>query len=117
MEERKTNETVDIRDFKAEARKRKLKECGRKVLGWIQEHPVEALGAATMALGVGKKTLGVHKVKTEERRRATEFYNPRTGMYATTKRPLTAKEKAYAENRFRNGDSWTDIFSDMKLLK
>ena len=116
MEERK-NETVDIRDFKAEARKRKIKEYCRKAIGWIQEHPVEALGAATMALGVGKKTLGVHKVHTEERRRATEFYNPRTGMYATTKRPLTAKEKAYAEKRFKEGDSWTEIFSDMKVLK
>ena len=118
------NETVDIRDFKAEARKRKLmgvvekaKQAGIRGVNWCLDHPIEALGGITAVAGVSKKALSVNKVKTEERSRETEFYNPRTGMYSKTRRPLTSKEKAYAEMRFKNGDSWTEIFSDMKLLK
>lgn len=117
-------ERVEITDFKKEARRRKIEEAKMKakgaalgVWGWAKDHPMESLGIVTAGLGVTKKTLGIRKVKTEERRRETEFYNPRTGMYSKIKRPLTAKEKSYAEKRFRNGDSWNDIFSDMKILK
>ena len=117
-------ETVTPTDFRKEARKRKLmrfvdkaKETGTRGLNWALDHPLETLGGITALAGVGKKALSMNKVKTEERRRETEFYNPRTGMYAKTRRPLTSKEKEYAERRFKNGESWTEIFSDMKLLK
>lgn len=113
-----------FKDFKKDAFKKKVKDtydAGKAKVAsgiqWCFDHPMEAIGLASITAPLIAKGVKYKTVKTEERRRETEFYDPRTGMYAKAKRPLTSREKVKAEERYRNGENWSHILDDMRLLK
>lgn len=119
------NEKVySFKNFKKDAFKKKLKDTYDYVkqktvdgIHWCLDHPVEAIGLASIGALLVAKGVKYKTVKTEERRRETEFYDLRTGMYAKSKRPLTAREKLRAEERYKAGENWSHILDDMRLLK
>ena len=124
MEEIREEKVVFFKEFKKEALKKRLKdgwEFAKEKVGeginWVMEHPVESAGMAAAASTAISKTVRHRTVKTEERRRETEFYDPRTGMYAKSRRPLTAREKLAAERRYKEGFSWNQVLDEMRLLK
>lgn len=117
-------ETVDMRDFKIEALKRKVKEAGKKlkknvddVVAWGAEHPGEALALATLVLGTAKKVSGSIQSVAENHRRELDLYDPRTGRHSMLRRPLTPKEKLIIDERYSRGESYVRILYDMGLLK
>lgn len=118
------NKTVDINDFKKEAKKREWKEKLEKVkqkandgVAWVFNHPVESAGIATAVSVVLKKTLSYKQTKAEDRRRDVDFYDTRRGRHAISRRPLTRKEQIEVDRRFEAGESYIQILSDMGLLK
>ena len=122
--EQQNEKVVFFKDFKKEAFKKKVKDTidagKQKVtsgIQWCLEHPAEAAGLAAIGAPLIAKGVKYKTVKTEEKRRETEFYDPRTGMYAKARRPLTAREKLRAEERYKSGENWSHILDDMRLLK
>mgnify|MGYP007069887838 CR=1 FL=1 len=61
----------------------------------------------------GAKAYAEHK---EDRRRQTDYYDPRTGEHWYTKKPLTANQKLNLEQRYNSGESKGAILKDMGLL-
>ena len=121
MEEKKV---VTIDDFKKEAFKRKLKgfyETAKvKVkqgVKWASDHTGETAALITGAGLITKNVVKSHSLHEEQRRRDTQFFEHRSGKWCETKRKLTPREQLEAETRHQNGETWTQIFSDMKLLR
>lgn len=122
MDEQKT---VDINDFKKEQAKRKLKDGfdkyiirPAKALGnWAVENPALAIGAATAMIPLANKVIRFKQYQAEDRRRATDYYDPRNGRHVYVRRPLKRSEQIEVDRRYDAGESYTRIFDDMRLLK
>lgn len=122
--ESKREEKVELVDFKKEAMKRKLKagvETAKtgimKGVKWVYEHPAEAAAGVT---GLGLFVKSVTKTSAnhaEQRRREREFFEHSSGKWCEIKRKLTPREQVETEARHKAGETWTQIFSDMRLLK
>lgn len=122
--ENRNEEKVELIDFKKEAAKRKLKgyvEAAKlnviKGVKWVTEHPAEAAASVT---GLGLFVKSVTKTSAnhaEQRRREREFFEHSSGKWCEIKRKLTPREQVEAEARHKAGETWTQIFSDMRLLK
>jgi len=87
------------------------------VVRWIKEHPVEAAALGTAAVTVANKGAKIYGIHSEMKRRDTDFYDPRTGTHAFTRRRLKAREQAEIDRRYNQGESYVSIFNDMNLLK
>lgn len=122
--ENKNEEKVELVDFKKEAAKRKLKAGVETVkikvmqgVKWVSDHPAEAAAGAT-GLGLFVKSLTKTSANhAEQRRREREFFEHSSGKWCEIKRKLTPREQVEAEARHKAGETWTQIFSDMRLLK
>lgn len=94
----------------------KAKEAGQ----WVSENKELVIGVATVtipaAIGFGGKLVSRNKVAKEEKRRARDFYDPRTGRHWICKRNPSIKEQIRIENRYKLGESYGSILKDMKLL-
>lgn len=122
--ENRNEEKVELIDFKKEAMKRKLKagvETAKiKVMQgvkWVSDHPAEAAAGVT---GIGlfvKQLTKTSANHAEQRRREREFFEHSSGKWCEIKRKLTPREQVEAEARHKAGETWTQIFSDMRLLK
>ena len=116
--------TVSFDDVKKEIRKKKVKDflysAKDKVVAvfeWGMKHPVESASILTGA-GMTVRSLAKHSNERSERhRRETQFFEHRSGKWATAKRKLTSREQLEAETRHRNGETWTEILASMGLLK
>lgn len=49
--------------------------------------------------------------------RDKSFYDPRRGHYVYTKRKLNGYELEELDRRYKSGESYSKILSDMRLLK
>lgn len=123
MEEEKI-EKVELIDFKKEAFRRKVMGVGEKAkakamgaVQWISNHPAEAAGIVTGLSVITGKIVKTHTIHEEQRRRDTQFFEHRSGKWCEAKRKLTPREQLEAESRHRNGETWTEILSDMRLLR
>lgn len=122
--ENKNEEKVELVDFKREAAKRKLKAGVETTkiklmqgVKWVSDHPAEAAAGVT---GLGLFVKSVTKTSAnhaEQRRREREFFEHSSGKWCEIKRKLTPREQVEAEARHKAGETWTQIFSDMCLLK
>ena len=87
---------------------------------WISENKEVAVGIATVAIpsiaALGGKVVSRNKVAKEEKRRARDFYDPRTGRHWVCKRNPSIKEQIRIENRYKLGESYGSILKDMKLI-
>lgn len=111
---------VDRLKWKADAKINKFKANAKKVGKWASEHPGESIAilsvGATLLGGVNKLANKAVKAK-DEYDREREYYDPRLGNWAYTRRKLTAKEKIELSERNKNGESVTQILYSMNLLK
>lgn len=121
---------MDFTEIKEKA-KRKREELRYKreritdaMSRWARENPREA-GEALLGIGSALIFGGsrIYAANSKRKRLKEEFeasecsqYDPRTGMYLYTKRPLTNKQKIELSRRMKNGEYKADILSDMKLL-
>ena len=121
-------EKVTMVDFKREAFKRKVKETwncavktvkktGARIILWACDNPAQAIGAVTGIGVIATKAAKIHSVNAEDRRRDTDFYDPRTGVHSIARRPLRPSEKVDVINRYKNGESYDEILYKKKLLK
>ena len=116
---------VDIKDFKKEANKRKVKDTFNKyvvdpavkVYNWTINHPYEAVAIAATFVPIATKVIRLKQTSMEDRRRAIDFYDPRVGRHVFARRPLTKSEALEVDRRYASGESYTMIFDDMRLLK
>lgn len=121
---RNEEKKVELVDFKKEAMKRKLKAGVETVklnimkgVKWVSDHPAEAAAGVT-GLGLFVKQLTKTSANhAEQRRREREFFEHSSGKWCEIKRKLTPREQVEAEARHKAGETWTQIFSDMRLLK
>ena len=121
-------EKVTFVDFKKEAFKRKVKEkvetatktvkkAVARTIIWAYDNPVQAVGAITGLGVIATKAAKIHSVNAEDRRRDTDFYDPRTGVHSIAKRPLKPKEKVEILERYKSGESYAEILYRKGLLK
>lgn len=117
-------EKVTFVDFKKEAFKRNVKEkveTAKKAIArtiiWAYDNPVQAVGAITGLGVIATKAAKIHSVNAEDRRRDTDFYDPRTGVHSIAKRPLKPKEKVEILERYKSGESYAEILYRKGLLK
>lgn len=94
----------------------KAKEAGQ----WISENKEVAIGVATVAIpsiaAFGGKVVSRNKVAKEEKRRARDYYDPRTGRHWVCKRTPSMKDQLRIEARYKAGESYGSILKDMKLI-
>jgi len=120
----KENDTIDIREFKREALKRKVKEkldwCKDRVeagVEYIEEHK-ELLIPIGVALAGGMKRVISSRAKAkEEEEFACKYYDPRTGKTEYARKKPSVKQRLEIERRYQEGESYLDILHDMRLLK
>lgn len=118
------NKTVDINEFKKEAKIRKLKakveEIKNKAVDLITEHPTEALALATTligsAVGLARRADRKKDLREQQRLRDEYIYDRSLGSYWRTRRKMTNSEKLEVERRRRGGESLGEILRDMRLL-
>lgn len=118
------NKTVDINEFKREAKIRKLKakveEIKNKAVDLITEHPTEALALATTligsAVGLARRADRKKDLREQQRLREEYIYDRSLGSYWKTRRKLSNSEKLEIERRRRQGESLGEILRSMRLL-
>lgn len=118
------NKTVDINEFKREAKIRKIKakveEIKNKAVDFVTDHPTESLALATTLIGsaVGLARRADRKKDLREQQRLKEeyIYDRSLGSYWKTRRKLTNAEKLEIDRRRRAGESLGEILRSMRLL-
>lgn len=110
--------------FKIEATKRKAKsaigkgmEISKAGLEYVSENKEVIIPVAMGGMAIAKKMANSHKVKAEEKDRLTRFYDCRNGRYTYTKRIPKGREEAEIERRYKSGESYRSILTDMGLAK
>ena len=118
-------ETINIEDFRKEAKKRERKEkIQRKIRSgkdWISRNkelvigitPVAIGGITTVAKVVGKRV----NLRKQEELKDLYCYDRSLGHYWRLKRELSNKEWLDVDRRKKNGERLSDILSEMKVLK
>lgn len=118
------NKTVDINEFKREAKIRKLKakveEIKNKAVDFVTDHPTEALALATTligsAVGLARRADRKKDIREQQRLREEYIYDRSLGSYWKTRRKLSNSEKLEIERRRRQGESLGEILRSMRLL-
>lgn len=118
------NKTVDINEFKREAKIRKIKakfeEIKNKAVDFVTDHPTEALALATTligsAVGLARRADRKKDLREQQRLREEYIYDRSLGSYWKTRRKLSNSEKLEIERRRRQGESLGEILRSMRLL-
>lgn len=82
---------------------------------WAVDNPGKFLGLLTLTAGVTKRGISYKKEKAEQKRRDTHFYDPRTGDYGVSKRPLSDDEYEELMRLYRSGLSKREALIRMGL--
>ena len=126
---KKEEKIVFFSDFKKEAFKKKvsdffqrrldtIKDVLARLIVWLANHPVQAAAMAGIVAGITKRGISHHKVVLEDRRRNRDFYDPRTGDHAVSKRNVKPSERVEIIRRHRdNKESYAEILYSMGMLK
>ena len=116
--------TVDINDFKREAKirelKAKVKEGWDKTKQLVVDHPAESLAMATTAIGA---VIGLVKradrkadLKKAEQLKDRYIYDRSIGGYWHTRRKLSTNDMLEIERQKKMGRGTGEILRDMRLL-
>lgn len=116
--------TVDINDFKREAKIRELKEKAKagfdKAKQVVTEHPAESLALATTAIGtvIGLVRRADRKadLKKAEQLKERYIYDRSIGGYWKTRRKLSTNDMLEIERQKKLGRGLGEILRDMRLL-
>ena len=121
-------ETVNIKDFKKEEKKRKFKEAAGKKISqaakWVEEHK-EAIIIATPIVtagisGLSSLTKNINRHNSQNREKELKelyCYDRSLGHYWKLNKPLTNAEWTKINERKKNGESLADILASMRVLK
>lgn len=75
---------------------------------------VALFGTTAIRIGSGKGLL--NDLNNDPRNnRDCRFWDPRTGRYSYSRRPLDWRETEELDRRYRNGESYSSILHDMRL--
>ena len=119
------NNTINIDDFRKEAKRRQFKEKlnqkFQKGKEWVVRNkeavivltPIVIKGATTI-IKVAGKHVNLHK---EEELKDLYCYDRSLGHYWKLKRELTNKEWLEIDQRKKNGERLSDILDELKVLK
>ena len=97
--------------------KYKLQDVGKDVADFARENPLVSAATVYSASKVLSSMFKDHTAGKIESMRERDYYDPRTGTHAFTKRKLKRGEKLMIDERHRKGESYTKILYDMNLLK
>lgn len=115
-------ETVDTRTLKQKWHdfKGSIREKWDKFIAYAKENPDTVAGVLIVAIPiVGKILLAILRCIRDwydNRKDATDYYDPRTGEHWYTKRPLNSRQKLNLEERYNRGESKGKILHDMNML-
>ena len=106
---------------KVEIFKEKARSIKEAALVWGKEHPEEAAGLVCSVIFVGGGSL--IKAAGEAKRKRDDYvdrecrqWDPQTGQYYYTRRPLKNREKLELESRMAQGERKGEILKDMRVL-
>ena len=121
MEERNYTDTVDLREFKWEYRKRKVIDFFKSIperlkYAWDNHKEEIIFFSPAVAFGV-KKLFTLRKDKRDDFHRDQQVYDRSLGMYHTLKRPMRTDEKIEFDLRRKRGESVLSILRSMGLLR
>ena len=112
---------IDYRSLKAKIwikdKMDKAKVMAIKARDWCVQNPVSAATAGGIAISGLKAAIKIAKNHQEEVDKRRRFYDTRMGRYTRINRDLTPAEDAYVTRRFKDGDSYAEIFYDMGIKK
>lgn len=126
MEE--NEKVVDIKDFKKEERRRKIKEKADAAVKWCKDtfngakefyyENREFLNAACIPVGLGiwKLISKSHKDRSERDYRETSIWDAKVGRWVYTRRPLRRSEQLEFDRRRMEGESVSQILASMHLI-
>lgn len=121
-------ETIDMKAFKKEQKKRERKEWVDEKLNksakWVKENK-ETLAVVIPAVGIGMKggakiIKGVVKhnnLKMEQRLKEKFIYDRSLGKYLELKKPLSNNQMKTILERKENGEKLANVLQNMNLLK
>lgn len=125
MEEEKV---VDLKEFKKEERRRKIKEKTDAAVKWCSDtfngakefyyDNREFLNAACIPVGLGiwKLISKSHKDRSERDYRETSIWDAKVGRWVYTRRPLRRSEQLEFDRRRMEGESVSQILASMHLI-
>lgn len=116
--------TVDINDFKREAKIREIKEKVKagydKAKQLVTEHPAESLALATTlvgsVIGLARRADRKADLKKAEQLKERYIYDRSIGGYWKTRRKLSANDMLEIERQKKLGRGLGEILRDMRLL-
>lgn len=118
------NNISNFEEFKKRAKKEEIK---RKLFGAVEKGTefVRDNGPviASVAAGVGGVVAGLNRlarhreVRETERIKECRIYDPRTGRYSYTKRPIKSSDWVKIRERYKKGEDYESILHDMRLTK
>ena len=113
-------DVVDIKDFKWELRKRKIKEKLSQAWEFVKEHPTESMAAATAGIGGVMGLIKRHDrhqmIKEQQRLKDEYIYDRSLGRYIKMRKKPSTSEALEIERRKHNGEPLGQILADMRLL-
>lgn len=114
----KAKEKISVKIKKAKEVAGKLKEA---VKTWAKENPEEAAGLVCSSVFISggaivKAIDKARKDKEEYKDRECRQWDPVTGQYYYTKRPMTMNEKLELDRRMQNGERKGIVLKDMGVL-
>lgn len=118
-------ETINIKDFQKEERKRarkeKVEQMANKAKIFIENNRETLVAVVPLCIaGVTTivKVAGKHRNTQKQEELKNEYcYDNRLGHYWRLRRPLTNKEWLEIDSRKRNGEYLSDILASMRVLK
>lgn len=121
----KANETIDIKVFAKEAKKReRITKIQRKwddAMRWVSNNKEElaiVIPVVAGGLAAGAKVVRKHtQLKKESDLKNLYCYDRSGGHYWKLRRELSTDEWIAIDKRKQNGERLSDILSDLKVLK
>lgn len=106
--------------LKKEERKRKIFGAISKGTEFVRDNgPV----VASVAAGVGGVVAGLNRLARHRDARESEkikecrLYDPRTGRYSYTKKPIKSSDWVVIRDRYKKGEDYETILSEMRLTR
>lgn len=111
---------VDLKKFKLEEKKRKVKAKLAEAWEFCKEHPTESFALATAAVGglfgIAKRADRQATIRKEQDLKDRYVWDASIGQWWTMRKKPTSGQKLEIERRKKNGESMGDILSSMRLL-
>lgn len=96
-----------------------VKQKGREVATFVADHPesvVAAIAGVKILHGVAQTANRNRAINEDRRHRNRDVWDPRSGVYFTTKRNLTNRDKSSISEGLKNGRTTAEILRELNLI-